>query len=122
MTTETTPTTGSATPVDTESRTRTLRMVTAAGGLATVVGTFLAWTYTDEFPGDLTVYGYPGGLQILSLIAGALVVLFALASLGVKGLGWLIPAGSTRALRMLALGGGGGARGAPRGARPGRSL
>ncbi|MFE3096703.1 branched-chain amino acid ABC transporter permease [Streptomyces sp. NPDC059248] len=104
MTTETTPTTGSATPVDTESRTRTLRMVTAAGGLATVVGTFLAWTYTDEFPGDLTVYGYPGGLQILSLIAGALVVLFALASLGVKGLGWLIPAGSTRALRMLALG------------------
>ncbi|MEU5162885.1 branched-chain amino acid ABC transporter permease [Streptomyces sp. NPDC020875] len=104
MTTETTPTTGSATPVDTESRTRLLRVVTAAGGLATVVSTFLAWTYTDEFPGDLTVYGYPGGLQVLSLVAGLLVVLFALASLGVKGLGWLVPAGSTKALRMLALG------------------
>lgn len=104
MTTETTPTTGSATPVDTESRTRLLRVVTASGGLATVVSTFLAWTYTDEFPGDLTVYGYPGGLQVLSLVAGLLVVLFALASLGVKGLGWLVPAGSTKALRMLALG------------------
>ncbi|MEU3598040.1 branched-chain amino acid ABC transporter permease [Streptomyces sp. NPDC006798] len=104
MTTETTPTTGSATPVDTESRTRLLRVVTAAGGLATVVSTFLAWTYTDEFPGDLTVYGYPGGLQVLSLVAGLLVVLFALASLGVRGLGWLVPAGSAKALRMLALG------------------
>ena len=31
--------------------------------------TFLAWTWTAEFPGDLTVYGYPGGLQVLTLVA-----------------------------------------------------
>ncbi|MGV9310825.1 branched-chain amino acid ABC transporter permease [Streptomyces sp. NPDC003691] len=104
MTTETSPTTDSSAPADAESRTRMLRLITAGGGVATVISTFLAWTYTDEFPGDLTVYGYPGGLQILSLVAGLLVVLFSLAGLGVKGLGWLVPAGSARALRMLALG------------------
>jgi branched-chain amino acid transport system permease protein len=91
-------------PADPESRTAALRWATAGGGLAVIASTFMAWTYTDEFPGDLTVYGYPGGLQILSLMAGALVLLFALGSLGVKGLGWLAPAGSARALKLLALG------------------
>ncbi|AZK93577.1 MULTISPECIES: branched-chain amino acid ABC transporter permease [Streptomyces] len=104
MTTQTSPTAGSTAPADAESRARMLRTVVAAGGVATVISTLLAWTYTDEFPGDLTVYGYPGGLQILSLVAGLLVTVFALAGLGVKGLGWLVPAGSARALRMLALG------------------
>ncbi|MFJ8231987.1 branched-chain amino acid ABC transporter permease [Streptomyces sp. NPDC094448] len=104
MTTQTSPTTDSTAPTDAESRARMLRTVVAAGGVATVISTLLAWTYTDEFPGDLTVYGYPGGLQILSLVAGLLVTVFALAGLGVKGLRWLVPAGSARALRMLALG------------------
>ncbi|MGW1277466.1 branched-chain amino acid ABC transporter permease [Streptomyces tsukubensis] len=104
MTTQTSPTTDSTAPTDAESRARLLRMVVAAGGVATVISTLLAWTYTDEFPGDLTVYGYPGGLQILSLVAGLLVTVFALAGLGVKGLRWLVPAGSARALQMLALG------------------
>lgn len=86
------------------SRTALLRWLVAAGGLATFASTFLAWTYTDEFPGDLTVYGYPGGLQVLSLIGGLLVTVFALAALGIKGLGWLVPTGSARALRFFALG------------------
>ncbi|MEU0987004.1 branched-chain amino acid ABC transporter permease [Streptomyces sp. NPDC005953] len=89
---------------DDSSRTRLIRWVVTAGGLATIASTFTAWTYTDAFPGDLTVYGYPGGLQVLTLVAGALVVLYGLASLGVKGLGWLAPAGTTKALRFLALG------------------
>ncbi|MEO3977166.1 branched-chain amino acid ABC transporter permease [Streptomyces sp. CAU 1734] len=93
-----------ATATDDASRAGTLRWIAAAGGLATIASTFLAWTYTSAFPGDLTVYGYPGGLQILTLAAGALVVLFALASLGVKGLGWVTPTGSTKALRNAALG------------------
>ncbi|MEW1549183.1 branched-chain amino acid ABC transporter permease [Streptomyces tsukubensis] len=104
MTTQTSPTTDSTAPSDAESRARMLRTVVAAGGVATVISTLLAWTYTDEFPGDLTVYGYPGGLQILSLVAGLLVTVFAVAGLGVKGLRWLVPAGSARALQMLALG------------------
>ncbi|ANW20706.1 branched-chain amino acid ABC transporter permease [Streptomyces clavuligerus] len=105
MTTEdtTTQATGAQTAAD-DSRNRALRTTVAAGGLATVASTFLAWTWTDAFPGDLTVYGYPGGLQVLSLVAGMLVALGALAALGVKGLGWLVPAGSSQALRMYALG------------------
>ncbi|MFI6283732.1 branched-chain amino acid ABC transporter permease [Streptomyces sp. NPDC051018] len=96
--------TADITPADSESRTAALRWVTAFGGLATVASTFMSWTFTDEFPGDLTVYGYPGGLQVLTLLAGVLIVVHALSALGVKGLGWLAPAGTTRALRLLALG------------------
>lgn len=71
------------------------RALATGGGVLTVVSTFLAWTWTDAFPGDLTVYGYPGGLQVLVLIAGALTALFGLASYGTKGLRWLTPARPT---------------------------
>ncbi|MFF0227543.1 branched-chain amino acid ABC transporter permease [Streptomyces sp. NPDC004629] len=79
------------------------RALATGGGVLTVVSTFLAWTWTSEFPGDLTVYGYPGGLQVLALIAGALTTLFGLASYGVKGLGRLTPAGGDGALRFASL-------------------
>ncbi|MEU2153583.1 branched-chain amino acid ABC transporter permease [Streptomyces sp. NPDC019396] len=103
-TSDTTKATGTA-PADGASKVNTLRWLTAAGGVATVASTFLAWTWTPAFPGNLTISGYPGGLQVLTLVAGLLTTLFALASLGIKGLGWLVPAGSTKALRALALGG-----------------
>ncbi|MFJ9756235.1 branched-chain amino acid ABC transporter permease [Streptomyces sp. NPDC101149] len=77
-------------------------LATAAGAL-TIVSTFLAWTWTTDFPGDLTVYGYPGGLQVLVLIGGVLTTLFGLASYGVKGLRWLVPAGADGALKFAAL-------------------
>ncbi len=80
------------------------RALATGGGALTVVSAFLAWTWTSEFPGDLTVYGYPGGLQVLVLIGGILTTLFGLASYGVKGLGWLIPAGASSALKLAALG------------------
>ncbi|MEU1212312.1 branched-chain amino acid ABC transporter permease [Streptomyces sp. NPDC005791] len=100
MTTDTTTTA----PATNGPRTTTLRRVTALGGIATIASTFLSWTYTDEFPGDLTVYGYPGGLQVLTLVAGALVLLYTLAALDTRGLRWLAPTGTTKALRLLALG------------------
>ncbi|MEH0395682.1 MULTISPECIES: ABC transporter permease subunit [Streptomyces] len=103
MTTDTT-TTAATTPADTGSRTRALRALTALGGVATIASTFLAWTWTSEFTGDLTVYGYPGGLQVLTLTAGLLVLLYALAALDIRGLRWLAPTGTTRALQFLALG------------------
>ncbi|MEV7086488.1 branched-chain amino acid ABC transporter permease [Streptomyces sp. NPDC093085] len=107
MTNTTTDTTapGATAPGDAARRTTQLRVLTLAGGVATVASTFLSWTWTPEFPGDLTVYAYPGGLQLLTLAAGLLTALFALSALGVKGLIWLTPAGSTAALRLLALGG-----------------
>ena len=43
----------------------TARALIAVGAVATIASTFMSWTYTTDFPGDLTYYGYPGGLQIL---------------------------------------------------------
>ncbi|NEE14581.1 branched-chain amino acid ABC transporter permease, partial [Streptomyces sp. SID7499] len=69
-----------------------------------LVGTFLAWTWTSEFPGDLTVTGYPGGLQVLTLVGAVLTLLFALSGYGIKGLGWLTPGGANSPVRLAALG------------------
>ncbi|MFE1440611.1 branched-chain amino acid ABC transporter permease [Streptomyces sp. NPDC058739] len=80
------------------------RALATVGGALAVVSTFMAWTWTSEFPGDLTVYGYPGGLQVLVLIGGALTTLLGLSSYGIKGLRWLTPAGSDSALRLAAFG------------------
>ncbi|WP_369196290.1 branched-chain amino acid ABC transporter permease [Streptomyces djakartensis] len=75
------------------------------GGIATAASAFLAWTWTAEFPGDLTINGYPGGLQWLTFTAGLLTTLFALASYGIRGLGWLLPARNNAPLVLTALGG-----------------
>ena len=83
----------------------TARALLLIGGIATAVSTFLAWTWTAEFPGDLTVTGYPGGLQWLTFIAGALTALFALASYEVRGLRWLLPARNNAPLVLTAVGG-----------------
>lgn len=102
MTTDTSNTTGENTQRG--GSPATLRAITAAGGLASVVSTFLAWTWTSEFPGDLTFNGYPGGLQLLTLVLGLATILFALSAMDLRGLRWLTPAGSTQALRLIALG------------------
>ncbi|MFJ7491334.1 branched-chain amino acid ABC transporter permease [Streptomyces sp. NPDC097727] len=80
------------------------RIGTLAGAAVALAGTFLAWTWTNEFPGDLTVTGYPGGLQVLTLISAALTLLFALSGYGIRGLGWLTPGGTNSPVRLLALG------------------
>ncbi|MEV6111967.1 branched-chain amino acid ABC transporter permease [Streptomyces sp. NPDC052109] len=80
------------------------RALATGGGALTIVSTFLSWTWTADFPGDLTVYGYPGGLQVLVLIGGILTTLFGLASYGVKGLGWLTPGSAEAALKLAAVG------------------
>ncbi|WP_330340666.1 branched-chain amino acid ABC transporter permease [Streptomyces sp. NBC_00557] len=80
------------------------RALATGGGALAIASTFLSWTWTTDFPGDLTVYGYPGGLQVLVLIGGILTTLFGLASYGVKGLGWLTPGTPDAALKMAALG------------------
>ncbi|MFE2169068.1 branched-chain amino acid ABC transporter permease [Streptomyces sp. NPDC059447] len=82
---------------------KTARALATAGGALTVIACFLSWTWTAAYPGNLTVIGYPGGLQWLVLIGGALTTLFGLASYGVKGLGWLAPAGTDAALKLAAL-------------------
>lgn len=80
------------------------RIGTAAGATLALIGTFLAWTWTDQFPGDLTVTGYPGGLQVLTLISAALTLLLTLSGYGIRGLRWLTPGGTNSPVRLLALG------------------
>ncbi|WP_406449027.1 branched-chain amino acid ABC transporter permease [Streptomyces sp. NBC_00876] len=79
------------------------RIATLVGAAAALTGTFLPWTWTSEFPGDLTVTGYPGGLQILTLTAAILTLLFTLCGYGIRGLRWLTPGGTNSPVRLLAL-------------------
>ena len=80
------------------------RALTLVGGIATAASAFLAWTWTAEFPGDLTINGYPGGLQWLTFTGGILTALFALAGYGIRGLGWLTPAHNNAPVVLSALG------------------
>ncbi|MFB6439287.1 branched-chain amino acid ABC transporter permease [Streptomyces sp. NPDC056411] len=83
---------------------RAARITTAAGALATAVSTGLAWTWSSDFPGDLTYYGSPAGLQIVTLAGGLLTLLFAVSALGLRGLRWLTPAGRNAPTLLAALG------------------
>ncbi|OKI05311.1 branched-chain amino acid ABC transporter permease [Streptomyces sp. CB02923] len=78
-------------------------LTTAAAALATAASTALAWTWSSDFPGDLTYYGSPAGLQLITLAGGVLTLLFALSGLGVRGFGWLTPAGRTAPVLFAAV-------------------
>lgn len=78
-------------------------LATAAAALATAASTALAWTWSSDFPGDLTYYGSPAGLQLITFAGGVLTLLFALAGLGVRGFGWLTPAGRTAPVLFASL-------------------
>lgn len=82
---------------------RTARITTAAGALATAVTTGLAWTWSNDFPGELTYYGSPAGLQIVTLVGGILTLLLATAGLGLRGLQWLTPGGRNASVLLAAL-------------------
>ncbi|MFG3285923.1 branched-chain amino acid ABC transporter permease [Streptomyces sp. NPDC048111] len=102
MTTDTT-TRDSGTPLIGLLPATAARHTVTAGAAITLIGTFLAWTWTSDFPGDLTVTGYPGGLQLLTLTGALLTLLFALSAYGVKGLRWLTPGAVNAPLRLLTL-------------------
>nr|WP_225848430.1 branched-chain amino acid ABC transporter permease [Streptomyces sp. HPF1205] len=79
------------------------RAVTLIGAVATIASTFMSWTYTEAFPGNLTIDGYPGGLQVLTLIGAILTGVVALGAFGVQGLRWLNPSRSNNSVLLLAL-------------------
>ncbi|MFG2709681.1 branched-chain amino acid ABC transporter permease [Streptomyces goshikiensis] len=101
MTTNTTPQTDA---VKQAPRPTALLYAVIGGSLLTIVSAFLAWTWTDEFPGDLTYYGSPAPIQFLSLAAALLTAAHALSALGVKGLRWLTPTGARKPVWILSLG------------------
>lgn len=70
------------------------RPLIALGALGALASTFLAWTWTPAFPGNLAVYGYPGGNQLITLVLSALTL---------PALFLRFPRGRVRLLRGLAL-------------------
>ncbi|MFD3873862.1 branched-chain amino acid ABC transporter permease [Streptomyces sp. NPDC058623] len=101
MTTNTTPATDT---VEQGTRPTALLYAVIGGSLLTVVSAFLAWTWTADFPGDLTYYGSPAPIQFLSVAGALLTLAHALSGLGVKGFRWLTPTGTRKPVWILALG------------------
>lgn len=76
-----------------------------AGVLLLVGGTFLSWSYTADVLGNLSIDGYPGGVQICMIALGLVALLFLLAHRGpLHRLGdWLDTAASVRVLGLGAV-------------------
>ena len=104
MTTDITKTTPGTHPGVLPLPERTARITTAAGALATAATTGLAWTWSNDFPGELTYYGSPAGLQIVTLAGGILTLLLTASGLGLRGLQWLTPGGRNASVLLAALG------------------
>ncbi|MGW3039335.1 branched-chain amino acid ABC transporter permease [Kitasatospora sp. NPDC001159] len=84
--------------------TRAAVALTGLGALATAVSAAMSWTWTSDFPGDLTYFGSPAGLQWLAIVAGVLTLLLLLAVQGTPGLRWAAPARSNNAVLYAATG------------------
>ncbi|MFC4497362.1 branched-chain amino acid ABC transporter permease [Streptomyces ovatisporus] len=83
---------------------KTARLLTLVGAVTTFASTMLAWTWTAEFPGDLTYYGSPVDLQTLTLVGSLLTLALLLSGSGVRGLRWLTPGGRTAPVVLASLG------------------
>ncbi|GAB3820800.1 branched-chain amino acid ABC transporter permease [Kribbella italica] len=53
-----------------------------AGVVLVIAGSFLSWSYDGSILGDLSINFYPGGLQILAIIAALLALVLLLAERG----------------------------------------
>ncbi|MFG3255641.1 branched-chain amino acid ABC transporter permease [Streptomyces sp. NPDC048172] len=89
---------------DADSNLGLARILVALGSVVAFASTMLAWTWTAEFPGDLTIAFYPAGLQILTLIGSILTAAFLASSWGLRGLRWLTPGGKHSAVLLSATG------------------
>ncbi len=77
-----------------------------AGVALVIIGTFMSWSFDSNILGDLSVYGYPGGLQILAIILSLLALVLLLTVKGplASRLGqWLDAALGLRALGLWLL-------------------
>ena len=77
-----------------------------AGVALVIIGSFMSWSFDPNILGDLSVYGYPGGLQILAIILSLLALVLLLTVKGplASRLGpWLDAALGLRALGLWLL-------------------
>ncbi|MFJ3668926.1 branched-chain amino acid ABC transporter permease [Streptomyces sp. NPDC090106] len=72
------------------------RILALTGAVLTLVSPFLAWTWTAAYPGNLTVYGYPGGSQLVTLVC-------AIAALALLAVPRRAPVKALRAVSLAAL-------------------
>ncbi|HEU4947952.1 MAG TPA: branched-chain amino acid ABC transporter permease [Kribbella sp.] len=75
-----------------------------AGAVLVIVGSFLSWSYDSTILGDLSINFYPGGLQVLTIIAAVIGLILLLSIRGplADRLGvWL---DATLGLRALGIG------------------
>lgn len=78
--------------------------LTGLGAVLTAASAALSWTWTSEYPGDLTYTGSPAGLQWLALAAGLLTLVVLLGTHGVPALRWAAPTRSHNAVLLAATG------------------
>jgi branched-chain amino acid transport system permease protein len=79
------------------------KALVGVGALASLASTFMAWTWTASFPGNLSLSGSPGGNQSITLAVSVLLLIAVGSAYAVPGLGWMAPRGYVRLLRGLAL-------------------
>ncbi|GAA2077194.1 branched-chain amino acid ABC transporter permease [Streptomyces albiaxialis] len=89
---------------DADSNLALARILVGLGSVVAFASTMLAWTWTSEFPGDLTIAFYPAGLQLLTLVGSLLTAAFLASSWGIRGLRWLTPGGKHSAVLLSTLG------------------
>ncbi|WP_433500645.1 branched-chain amino acid ABC transporter permease [Sphaerimonospora sp. CA-214678] len=83
--------------------TATARTATLLGAASSLASTFLAWSYGSAFPGDLTIYGYPGGAQVHVLVLAAVAIALLLIEAGpLRRV--VTPGGAGGTVRVLASG------------------
>ncbi|MFI6155541.1 branched-chain amino acid ABC transporter permease [Kitasatospora sp. NPDC051170] len=78
--------------------------LTGLGALLTAASAALSWTWTSDYPGDLTYTGSPAGLQWLALAAGLLTLVLLLGTQGLPGLRWAAPTRGHNAVLFAATG------------------
>jgi branched-chain amino acid transport system permease protein len=76
-----------------------------AGAILLAVGTFLSWSYVATILGNLSVYVYPGAVQLFALVMALVAVVFLLMYKGpLHRLGdWLTSAHAVRAIGIGSL-------------------
>lgn len=84
---------------------RTAAWLGVAASAVAIGGCLMAWTFSPQFPPDLTVYFYPAGAQLYTLVLAVFGLLLFLSAVYNRGaLRWLSGGAAASGARISALG------------------